>query len=862
MKFNSLIVYFLFFCFPVLALSQNNVGTLVTDPIRPFSASSTQPSAIANEIKGGPFTSSNLVGLSNIPVPRLEIGAIGYVTNSGLYYRLTSTNPVTWSSIDGSNITNISVSNVVGALSTNGSATNLTNFPTLNQNTTGTASNVTGIVAITNGGTGATNITSARSSLGSTSVGDALFIAPNTASARTTIGATTVGSSVFTLANPNAIAFLRFNADNTVSTLSASDFRTALNLDTASTNPSSAFQASSANLTNLALNNGGSLTNIVSSNIVGTLGLNRGGTGATNASGARTALELGTAATNASSNFQPSSLVLSNLALSNGGNLTNIPVVGVVGALSTNGSAAGLTNFPASLLTTNGNGAGLTNLTAANITGTVGLASNVTGTIAISNGGSGATTAGGARTNLGLGATNNAFSALSVGINITNASTASDASSAFGNQITIDSTVENSLAVGFGHSMSNFGNQAGGSVLLGGMGTMTNWGAFLFNGVPQGGTAAGSRGNSTFAVNASNGIYLNGPIILEFEQGVGTGNGLLSLGAGGSVEKVATNVSTATPAFVGWSGFAYTAFDAGTARTNIGLPWSGLTNTSAVTFQTALFGSNTNPVLVDTNGSVVSPTNFWQQAPIATTVAFSAPATNSTNTATNSRNLIIQSLSSNIVNTTNTLLLPTNTSTFNGDTAVVIHAGGSGSATAIRQAGQTSNLIVLTNFDHAVRFLYFNNTWDFYHNLAYVEPIYFSGTNAAAIAAASVINLFTPNTPLAYNTNRQVLTPTNGIIFTNRVAGDEFTGLFTTDSRGIDFEDGGDGITRTNLGLRLPALTNTNNANFQAAVFATNAIPTNSANVNSIGFNTAVAWMEVTVSTNGTNHSFRIPLFR
>lgn len=39
-------------------------------------------------------------------------------------------------------------------------------IPTLNQNTTGTASNVTGIVAITNGGTGATNIINAKLNLG------------------------------------------------------------------------------------------------------------------------------------------------------------------------------------------------------------------------------------------------------------------------------------------------------------------------------------------------------------------------------------------------------------------------------------------------------------------------------------------------------------------------------------------------------------------------------------------------------------------------------------------------------------------------------------------------------------------------
>jgi hypothetical protein len=50
--------------------------------------------------------------------------------------------------------------------------------------------------------------------------------------------------------------------------------------------------------------------------------------------------------------------------------------------------------------------------------------------------------------------------------------------------------------------------------------------------------------------------------------------------------------------------------------------------------------------------------------------------------------------------------------------------------------------------------------------------------------------------------------------------------------------------TRTNLGIPLAALTNTNSANFQAAVFATNTTPTNAGN-----FNTHAAWMEVTVQT-------------
>jgi hypothetical protein len=72
-------------------------------------------------------------------------------------------------------------------LRTNGSAAALTNFPTLNQNTTGTASNVTGTVAVANGGTGATNAESARTNLGGTTVGNAVFTATNAAAGATAL---------------------------------------------------------------------------------------------------------------------------------------------------------------------------------------------------------------------------------------------------------------------------------------------------------------------------------------------------------------------------------------------------------------------------------------------------------------------------------------------------------------------------------------------------------------------------------------------------------------------------------------------------------------------------------------------------
>jgi hypothetical protein len=50
--------------------------------------------------------------------------------------------------------------------------------------------------------------------------------------ARTNLGATTLGGNLFTVTNPSAVTFPRFNADNSVSALGASDFRTAIGAGT------------------------------------------------------------------------------------------------------------------------------------------------------------------------------------------------------------------------------------------------------------------------------------------------------------------------------------------------------------------------------------------------------------------------------------------------------------------------------------------------------------------------------------------------------------------------------------------------------------------------------------------------------
>lgn len=133
---------------------KTGVVTLVAGDVGLGNVENKSSATIRSEITSGNVTTA--LGFT----PYNATNPSGYITSAGTAANVSGTvaiaNGGTGATTAADARTNLGLAIGTDVLAPNGSAASLTSFPTFNQNTTGTAANVTGIVAIANGGTGAT----------------------------------------------------------------------------------------------------------------------------------------------------------------------------------------------------------------------------------------------------------------------------------------------------------------------------------------------------------------------------------------------------------------------------------------------------------------------------------------------------------------------------------------------------------------------------------------------------------------------------------------------------------------------------------------------------------------------------------
>ena len=172
-------------------------------------------------------------------------------------------------------------------------------FPTLNQNTTGTASNVTGLVLVGNGGTGVTTSTGSGSNVLSTSP---TLITPNLGTPSTLVGTNITGTATnFTATTVSTIPNLSGAVSSSGSNVTSLGSFTSANLATALTDktgsganvfansPTLVTPAlgtpSTGNLANCSFPTLNQNTTGTASNVTGVVAVGNGGTGVTTSTG-------------------------------------------------------------------------------------------------------------------------------------------------------------------------------------------------------------------------------------------------------------------------------------------------------------------------------------------------------------------------------------------------------------------------------------------------------------------------------------------------------------------------------------------------------------------------------------------------